>query len=100
MRSLFGSVAAAGFVALVAVPILGLASALVRGLWHAWQPRALGLIEEGGGAPRLAGWVAFVWLATLALAWVMFQGTWVLASATAFRPSGMAFAEPMLAVAT
>jgi arylsulfatase A-like enzyme len=96
----FAAVAAAGFVALVAFPILLVASAIARGLWHAWQPRALGLIDPGGGAPRLAGWLAYVWLATMALAWVMFQGTWLLAAATAFKPQGMAFAEPVLAVTT
>ncbi|HEY5922139.1 MAG TPA: sulfatase, partial [Kofleriaceae bacterium] len=98
MRGAFGSAAAAGFVALVAFPVLFAASMIARGLWHAWQPRALGLIEEGGSAPRLAGWLAYVWLAALALAWVMFQGTWLLAGATAFKPQGMAFAEPVLAV--
>lgn len=96
----FAGVAAAGFVALVAFPLLLVASAIARGLWHAWQPRALGLIDPGGGAPRLAGWLAYVWLATMALAWVMFQGTWLLAGATAFKPQGMAFAEPVLAVTT
>jgi arylsulfatase A-like enzyme len=100
MRDTLASIAAAGFVVLVAFPVLFMLSVIARGLWHAWQPRALGLIEEGGGAPRLAGWLAFVWLALLALAWVMFQGTWLLAGATAFKPSGMAFAEPVLAVVT
>jgi hypothetical protein len=100
MRGLFGSAATAGFVALVALPLLFAASAIVRGLWAAWQPRSLGLIDEGGRAPRLAGWIAFVWLAAMALAWVMFQGTWVLAGVTAFKPQGMALAEPVLAVTT
>ncbi|HEY5948685.1 MAG TPA: sulfatase-like hydrolase/transferase, partial [Kofleriaceae bacterium] len=96
----FGVAAAAGFVALVALPILIGASVVTRGLWHAWQPRTLGLVEPDGSAPRLAGWLAFVWLAALALMWVMFQGTWVLAGATAFKPGGMALAEPVLAVVT
>jgi arylsulfatase A-like enzyme len=100
MRGTLAGLGAAGFVVLVAFPVLFAASAAVRGLWHAWQPHALGLIEESGGAPRLAGWFAYVWLALLALAWVMFQGTWLLAGATAFKPSGMAFAEPVLAVST
>ena len=100
MRSTLGILAAAGFVVLAAFPHLFAASLIVRGLWRAWQPRALGLVDEGGGAPRLAGWLGFVWLATLALAWVMFQGTWLLAGATAFKPGGMAFAEPVLAVVT
>src|SRR5687768_14642400 len=92
MASAFGVVAAAGFVALVSLPILFAASALVRGLWAGWQLD----IDDG---PRVAGWLAYIWLALLALAWVMFQGTWLLAGATAFKPSGMAFAEPVLAVA-
>jgi arylsulfatase A-like enzyme len=100
MATLLATLATAGFVALVTFPILFAGSVIVRGLWHAWQPRALGLIDERGGAPRLAGWLAFVWLATMALAWVMFQGTWVLAGVTAFKPQGMAFAEPVLAVTT
>src|SRR5688500_212626 len=98
MRGLFGTAATAGYVALVALPILFLASIAVRGLWIAWQPRTLGLIDERGGAPRLAGWIAYLWLAAMALAWIMFQGTWLLAGATAFKPQGMAFAEPVLAV--
>ncbi len=103
-----GVLAAAGFVALFALPGLFAASVIGRGLWHGWQPRARGVAAnrsgapgiagDGGGAPRLAGWLAFVWLAALALAWVMFQGTWLLARATAFRPQGIAFAEPVLAV--
>ncbi len=100
MPSLYATLATAGFVALVTFPILFVLSAIVRGLWHGWQPRTLGLIDEDGGAPRLAGWLAFAWLAAMALAWVMFQGTWLLAGATAFKPQGMAFAEPVLAVTT
>src|SRR5690606_36872911 len=92
--------AAAGFVALVALPLLLAVSAAARGLWVAWQPRSLDLVEPGGGAPRLAGWLAFVWLAAMALAWVMFQGTWLLAGVTAFKPQRIAWAEPVLAVAT
>lgn len=99
MHGPLGIAAAAGFVVLVAFPILLAASIVTRGLWHGWQPRALGLVEESGSAPRLAGWIAYLWLATLGLAWVMFQGTWLLASATAFKPGGMAFAEPVLATA-
>jgi len=83
---------AAGFVVLVALPTLFAASVLARGLWRAWQPIEL-------DRPRLAAWTAFVWLATFTLAWAMFQGTWVLAGMTAFKPMSMSFAEPLLAVA-
>ena len=72
----------------------------MRGLYALWQPGALAaqLVEDGGGAPRLAGWVAFLYLATIALAWAMFQGTWVLAAWTAFKPLTLGFAQPVLAV--
>lgn len=100
MQGALGIAATAGFVVLVALPILLATSALARGLVAAWQPRTLGLIDPDGGAPRLAGWVAYIWLATLALAWLMFQGTWVLAAITAFKPQGIAFAEPVIAVAS
>ncbi len=98
MPGVFATLATGGFVALVTLPVLFALHAIGRGLWRGWQPRALGLIEADGRAPRLAGWLAFVWLASLALAWVMFQGTWVLASMTAFRPNGISFAEPVIAV--
>src|SRR5262249_36853460 len=93
-------VAAAGFLALPAVPILFGASVLARALWAAWQPAELGLVDEHGGAPRLAGWLGFLMIGALALAWVMFQGTWLLAGWTAFKPMAMSFLEPMLAVGT
>ena len=95
----FGMLAAGGFFALVALPVLLGLSALLRGLWAAWAPSSLGLIEEGGGAPRLAGWLGTIVLGTAALGWIMFQGTWLLSRWTAFKPMPMAFAEPMLAIA-
>jgi hypothetical protein len=99
MSSALGGAAAAGFVAVVALPILFAASVLVRALWVAWRPDELGLVEDTGSAPRLAAWVTVLWLAMFALAWAMFQGTWLLASITAFKPLPMSFAEPLLAVA-
>jgi arylsulfatase A-like enzyme len=94
--------ATAGFVSLLAVPALTVASVIVRGLVAAWQPRVVlaSLVEPDGSAPRLAGWVAVIWLATLGLAWAMFQGTWLLASVTAFKPLAIGFAAPILGVAT
>jgi arylsulfatase A-like enzyme len=93
--------ATVGFVAMFAVPWLVIANAIVRALVHAWQPRDVlaGLTDEDGRAPRLAGWVAVVWLATFGIAWVMFQGTWLLFSWTAFKPLVIAFLAPMMAVA-
>ena len=89
---------AAAFVMLVGLPILLVASAVVRGLWWAWQPGTLGLVDDDGRAPRLAGWTAYLWLAAHALAWAMFQGTWLLAGMTAFKPLSLSYAEPLLAV--
>src|SRR4051812_11648042 len=62
LGSMLAIAAAAGFVAIVAWPILTAASVLVRGLWAAWQPSELGVIEADGGAPRLAGWLGVVWI--------------------------------------
>lgn len=95
-------VATIGFVALYAVPWSIVASVIVRGLVHAWQPRRVldGLVEPDGSAPRLAGWAAVIWLAALGILWAMFQGTWWLYSLTAFKPLSVGFLAPMLAVAT
>ena len=98
MADPLGAVASAGFLALLVLPVLLAGSAIVRALWAAWRPAELGLVEDGGGAPRLAGWVATVVLGALALAWAMFRGTWLLAGATAFKPLPMSYAEPVIAV--
>jgi hypothetical protein len=99
METALGGHAAAGFVALVLFPVLFLASAMSRALWAAWRPAELSLVEADGSAPRLAAWAAVLWLSLLGLAWVMFQGTWVLAGITAFKPLTLSFAEPLVAVA-
>ena len=97
-----GILATAGFLAILAIPILFGSSCVLRGLWASWRPGELAetLVEPNGGAPRLAGWVLVVAIGTLGLAWVMFQGTWLLAGWTAFKPLSMSFAEPILAVMT
>jgi arylsulfatase A-like enzyme len=95
----FGMIAAAGFLALVALPLATGLGALVRGLWAAWAPGSLGLVEEGGGSPRFAGWLVTLVLGSAALAWTVWQGTWLLAKWTAFKPLPMSFAEPILALA-
>ncbi|HEX4421982.1 MAG TPA: sulfatase-like hydrolase/transferase [Kofleriaceae bacterium] len=96
-----GLVATAGFVALIGVPGLVVAAAIVRGLVAAWQPGALAdrLTDPDGAAPRLAGWVAVIWLGALALAAAMFQSVWLLAAHTAFKPLVTSFLEPAFAVA-
>jgi len=98
----FAVATTAGFVVLIALPVLLAASLIVRGLVVAWQPRRIveSLLEARGSAPRLAGWVGVVWLGTLALAWAMFQGTWLLASWTAFKPLSIGFLAPLLGVGT
>jgi len=96
------SIASAGFVALLAIPVLLASSLAARALVAAWRPHALGeqLREDGGGMPRLAGWVAMLGLGALALAWTTFQGTWLLAAWTAFKPLAVGFAQPVIAVVT
>src|SRR5207237_4029578 len=91
-----GIAAATGFLALFALPVLFAGSVLVRGLWRAWRPEELKLVEANGGAPRLAGWAVTIVLGALVLAWAMFQGTWLFAGWTAFKPLAVSFAEPML----
>ena len=92
-------VAAAGFLALFALPILFAASGLARAIWWAWRPHELGLIEDGGGAPRLVGWLAVVVIGALVLAWALFQGTWLLERSTAFKPLSVSYMEPVFAIA-
>lgn len=97
-----GALATAGFLALVALPALLAASAIVRGVVAAWQPGELAsqLVDADGAAPRLAGWVAVIWLGLSALAAAMFQSVWTLSVHTAFKPLTMSFLEPIVAVAT
>jgi hypothetical protein len=99
---LLGALATAGFLALVAVPALAVASAIVRGVACAWQPGELAsrLIDADGAAPRLAGWIAVIWLGAFGLAAAMFQGVWVLFVHTAFKPQTMSLLEPVFAVTT
>ncbi len=91
---------ATAVIATIAVPVLLVASVIVRGLYAAWAPATLiaGLREQRGSMPRLAAWVGVVWLGLLGLAWAMFQGTWLLASWTAFKVSSISFLAPTLAV--
>ncbi|CAN5747669.1 hypothetical protein BH11MYX3_BH11MYX3_24730 [soil metagenome] len=95
-----GMAATVGFFAILTAPVLFVVSVIIRGLIAAWGPRELfaRLTEPAGGMPRLAGWVAAVMVLTLALAWIMFQGTWQLAAWTAFKPLTVGFLEPVIAV--
>jgi arylsulfatase A-like enzyme len=96
-----GVAATMGFFALVVVPVLFAAGLLARGLIAGWQPRELAkrLVEADGAAPRLAGWIAVVWLGALLLALAVYEGTWMLASAEwiEFKPLAVGFAEPVVA---
>lgn len=93
-------IATIGLVCMVAVPALVIASCAVRAMIAAWRPQIMfeALREERGGMPRLAAWVGVAWLGALALAWAMFQGTWLLVSWTAFKPNSYGFLAPLLAV--
>jgi hypothetical protein len=97
-----GAAATAGFVALIALPALLIGGALVRGVVAAWRPGELAaaLVDADGSAPRLAGWIAVIWLGALGLAFAMFQSVWALALYTAFKPLATSFLEPMFAVVT
>jgi arylsulfatase A-like enzyme len=98
MDTVYGALAAAGFLALVAVPLLLAVGALARGLWAAWDPASMELVDEGGGSPQFAGWLAAIVLGAAGVGWVMWEGTWLLSKWTAFKPMPMAFAEPVLAL--
>jgi hypothetical protein len=98
MVTALGMVAAAGFLALVALPMLLGLGVIIRGLWAAWAPSSLGLIEEGGGSPRFAGWLAALLCGAAGLAWFMWEGTWLIAKWTTFKVGPTAFAEPALAI--
>ena len=95
------ALATAGFLALVTVPVLLLGGAIARALLAAWQPRLLveRLTDDDGAAPRLAGWVAVVWLGAVGLSSLTFQGVWMFASHTAFKPASLAYLEPIFTVA-
>jgi hypothetical protein len=97
-----GAVTAAGFVAVLAVPALLAGGAIVRGVVAAWRPGELAaaLIDADGAAPRLAGWIAVIWLGSLGLAAAMFESVWALSVYTAFKPLTLSFVEPAIAIAT
>jgi arylsulfatase A-like enzyme len=98
MDTVFGTLAAAGFLALVAVPVLLVLGAVARALWAAWDPASLALIDEGGGSPQFAGWLVAILVGAAGVAWFMWQGTWLLSRWTAFKPVSIALAEPVLAI--
>ncbi len=90
----------AGLLAIDAIPLLVIGALLTRAVIAAWQPATLldGMREDRGAMPRLAAWVGVAWLGVLVLSWAMFQGTWLLASWTAFKPTSYGFLAPIIAV--
>lgn len=91
-------VATAGFVGVLSLPGLFAVSAVLRGLVAAWAPAQLDLIEDGGGAPRFAGWLGAFVLVAMGLGWSLFEGTWLLFRWTAFKPMVISLAEPVIGV--
>jgi hypothetical protein len=98
-----GTLAASiGFFAVLALPILLVGGLVVRGLVRAWRPKALveRLIEteEGGGAPRLVGWLVMLAVACATVAVIVYRGTWMIADGSEFQPMVVGFIEPVIAV--
>ncbi len=94
-------VVTAGFVAMLAFPVLALADALGRLAVTAWRPQQLvaRLVDTTGAAPWLAGWIATLCVSAFALAWLTNRTTWWLASISAFRPRTVSVVLPAVAVA-
>ena len=94
---------AAGFVAIVTLPILFVLSVLARAIRLAWRPDELmaGITagEADGRAPRFAAWIIVGVLGAFFLGWSLYAGTWLLASWTAFKPNTLSLTEPMIAIA-
>ena len=78
------SVAAAGFLSIALVPAGLTAAICVRLLWRWWQPNELWAMaeEDGGGAPRVAGWITYVMLAVWGLAAAAFNSVLLLSLKT------------------
>jgi arylsulfatase A-like enzyme len=95
-----GASASAGYAAMLAIPVCLVGALIVRGLWAAWRPGELAatLIEEGGGAPRLAGWIVFLLIGAFVLSWSTFNGIRALSRLTAFKVNVVSLAMPFVVV--
>ena len=94
-----GMLATIGFFSMLAVPVLFAFSMAIRGVIAGWGPAKLSArLTEDGGMPALAAWLVVILIAALALAWMVFQGTWQLATWTAFKPLTVSFLQPMISV--
>ena len=91
---------AGGLIVLVALPLLLVVDATVRGLWRAWEPQQLSLIESDGTAPRLAAWAIAILVGLGVLAAAMFATTQELGRFTSFSPLVVSYIEPIAAVVT
>ncbi len=89
-----------GFVAVVAIPLLFATGLAIRGVYAAWRPRELveRLTEDGGGAPRLAGWIVTLGLACLVVAGAVYEGAWMIARHSTFHPAVLGIVEPVVVV--
>ncbi len=98
--SLGETIATVGFFGVLALPVLFVGGLIVRGLFRAWQPRVLidRLVEPGGGAPRLVGWLTLFVLACGVLSIAIYRGTWMLAEGNELQPMRVSFVEPVIAV--
>ncbi len=93
------ALASAGFAAILNLPLAFVGAVAVRGLWAAWRPDRLGLVEDDGTAPRLAAWLVFLVVAAFALIGVSVAGVEWLARRTSFKPNVVALGVPLFTLA-
>lgn len=95
-----GTIAAAGFASLLAAPVCLVLALFVRGLWAAWRPAALAerVLEDGGGAPRLAGWIGFLLFGAFILSWATFNGVRILSRVSSFKVNVVALTLPIVVI--
>jgi arylsulfatase A-like enzyme len=93
--------ATAGFGAIIGIPILFAAAAIVRLVWMGWRPHVLArtLVDERGAAPRLAAWAIFLGIASLFLSWATFNGMRFLLIVVSIKPVPASLAMPMIVLA-
>jgi hypothetical protein len=93
------TLAGAGYVALIVVPVGFMASVVVRGIVSAWrQDDALALIERDGSTPRLAGWLVTAAIGGVLFVLAMHHGTRLLLGTIELQPNKLGFAAALLAV--
>jgi len=100
MGAPFEIAAGAAFLVMFALPVSWALSLVTRAVWAAWQPSELAneLVDPERGAPALAGWLGFAYLAALVLGAAVFGSTHLLAARTEFRPMVVGFALPVFSV--